>query len=87
MPDGKYTQTWKPHYDKTSCRDFQQLMTKHERWVAAADMLSAARSDAGIVDALPSDSAVTEFAVGIDTVCTANQKLTIAEVAAGLYLG
>ncbi len=85
LAEGKYTQTWKAHYDVTSCHAYQQVMTPHERWVAAADMLSAARTGSGINEVLPPDPLVDGFAEGIDMVCTANPKFTIALAAAGLY--
>jgi len=85
LPEGKYTQTWKARYDVTSCHAYQQVMTPHERWVAAADMLSAARTGSGIDEVLPPDPLVDGFAEGIDMVCTANPKFSIALAAAGLY--
>ena len=84
VPEGKYTQTWKPHYDKTSCKDYQHVMTPHERWVAAADMLVAARSTI-TNEVFPPDPLVDGYAEGIDMVCTANPKFNIALAAAGLY--
>lgn len=85
VPEGKYTQTWKPRYDETSCKAYQTVMTPHERWVAAADMLSAARASSGINELLPPDPLVDGFAEGIDMVCIANPTFNIALAAAGFY--
>jgi len=81
----KYRQTWPNQYEDTSCATYGNGMTAKERWVAAADMLTAARSDSGSNEALPEDSMVDEFESGIDEVCAANPDLTLALAAAGLY--
>ena len=85
VPESKYTQTWTRRYDKTSCKQYQSVMTPHQRWVAAAEMLTAARQQAGSNEIVAPDALVDGFAEGIDMACTANRKFNIALAAAGLY--
>lgn len=65
----KYTQTWKTPYGTTTCAQFRNEMTDHQRWVMAVDMLVGARKvnskDAG----MPSDAMVDEFEGGLKNVC------------------
>lgn len=59
-------------------------MTDDQQWVAAADMLTGARSaDGG--DDLPSDSLVDEFQAGVTEACVI-PSMKLAEIGAGLYL-
>lgn len=81
---GKYDQTWSKQYSDTTCDDWTGEMDDHQQWVAAADMLSGARSADG-EDGLPSDSMITEFQGGITTACVV-PTMAFNEVAAGLYV-
>jgi hypothetical protein len=83
---GPYEQTWKQGYGETTCREWLVEMNSHERFVAAADMLVAARRVDG-ADDLPADSLIRTFEMSIGQVCAADAEgiLTIAEVAASLY--
>jgi hypothetical protein len=80
---GKYEQTWRTSYASTTCADWQRELDGHERWVAAGDMLTAARSD----DVRPSDDLIDSFAKFIASDCTEISPPTrsIAAVAAQIY--
>lgn len=82
-PD-KYKQTWATPYDSTTCTDYTTQLTASQRWAAAADMLTGARSRDGAKE-MPSDELVTTFMGGIDTACVV-ETMTITDVAVGLYL-
>ncbi|GHA01387.1 hypothetical protein ACFOOM_12195 [Streptomyces echinoruber] len=83
-PD-KYEQTWKRPYSNTTCGDFLSGMNGHERWVTAADMLSAARrSDGG--SGLPADSEITRFQKDMSAACEGSADAKVTEIGAALYL-
>lgn len=83
---GPYEQTWRQSYGETDCREWRLEMNDHERFVAAADMLLAARRADGAGD-LPPDDLIRSFQAAIADVCEADTEgiVTIAEVAAGTY--
>lgn len=83
----KYKQTWAKSYRATTCTDWQGQMTAEQRWAAAADMLTGARSKDGSDD-LPPDELVDTFEAGVTTVCStpSMDTLNLAEVGATLYL-
>lgn len=83
---GPYEQTWRQSYGETDCREWRLEMDDHERFVAAADMLLAARRADGAGD-LPPDDLIRSFQAAIADVCEADTEgiVTIAEVAAGIY--
>lgn len=65
---GKYEQTWTRGYDVTTCTEWSKKMDDHQRWVAAADMLTNAR---GVwkIGTMPSDSLIDTFEADIDMNC------------------
>jgi hypothetical protein len=78
----KYTQTWSQPYAQTTCAQFLTEMTESQRWVMAADILTAARNmkqDTG----LPPETLVTEFEQGLESGCVID---TTAMTDAGLTL-
>ncbi|MDO9485682.1 MAG: hypothetical protein Q7K25_06445 [Actinomycetota bacterium] len=83
----KYEQTWTTPYDQTPCGDYTLGMTEKERWVAAADMLLASRSDAGISDELPPDAMVDEFKASLALACSANEDVELAVAGAAVFSG
>jgi len=83
-PD-KYTQTWATDYASTTCTDYTTVMSAHQRWAAAADMLTGARNKGDGGTGMPSDELVTTFMGGVDTACVV-PTMTITDVAVGLYL-
>lgn len=83
---GPYEQTWTQSYGETDCREWRVEMNSHERYVAAADMLLAARRADGAGD-LPPESMIRSFEMAIGQACAADTEgaVSIAEVAAGIY--
>ena len=83
---GKYDQTWSTAYGETSCLDWTSGMDAHQRSVAAADMLLAARRSDGDEE-LPDDALIGLFEDSIDEVCRTDTEgiISIAEAAASLY--
>jgi hypothetical protein len=84
--DDKYEQTWPESYSSTTCRKWNEEMTRDQQWTAAADMLTGARNKGdGGEGGLPPDLLVDEFMGGITTACVM-PDMSLAEVGAGLYL-
>lgn len=84
-PPGKLEQTWSQDYADTTCAEWAGQMDNHQRFVAAADMLTGARNKHG-GSGLPPDSLIETFQSGISNVCTAEESLGITDAAVGLYL-
>lgn len=80
----KFTQTWPKSYGSTTCNDWLNTMTEKQKFVAAADLLTQARSNDG-GSGLPPDSMTATFASGITTVCVV-PTMTMPDAAAGLYV-
>ncbi len=81
---GKYDQTWSKNYGDTTCLEFKTTMTKHERWAAAADMLTSAWQVDGL-GGMPSDELITTFRQGVETACVID-TMTVADTGTLLYL-
>lgn len=84
----KYVQTWTKAYAETTCADWHQVMTPHERFVMAADLLLSVYRREQADAEIPSDILVSRFETGIGGACAdAGEQLGIkvAEVAALLY--
>lgn len=81
----KYKQTWPKNYSATTCAEFKTKMTEHQRWVTAADMLSAARSKDDASADMPADSLVDTFESGLNNACVIDSE-NMAEMGATLYL-
>lgn len=82
---GKFDQTWPSAYSDTTCADWNGRMSSHERFVAAADMLTGARNKGDGGTGLPSDALIEEFEGGITNVCV-KPTMTLTDAAVGLYL-
>lgn len=81
----KYKQTWTKNYGQTSCSELHSVMTAHQRWAAAADMLSAARhADSGTTD-MPEDSLVTKFLGQVDAYCDSGDYASVADAGGNVY--
>jgi hypothetical protein len=63
-------------------------MTEHQKFVAAADMLTGARNKGDGGTGLPPESLITEFESGITNVCQSSKlsSQSLADIGAGLYL-
>jgi hypothetical protein len=84
----KYLQTWTKAYGETTCTDWHQTMSAHERFVMAADMLLGAHRRENADAAIPSDILVTRFEMGIGGACAdagEQSGIKVSEVAALLY--
>jgi hypothetical protein len=57
-----------------------------QRSAAAADMLTGARNKGDGGKGLPPDRLIDQFETGLETVCTADATMSLADVGAGLYL-
>lgn len=84
----KYTQTWSKDYSATSCKDWNDRMTDHQQFAAAADMLSAARDKRDGGSGVAPDDLIEQFQTDVTAVCTTNvgSREDIAEVGASVYL-
>jgi hypothetical protein len=82
----KYEQTWSKSYSETTCGEFMESMAPQQRSAAAADMLTGARNKGDGGEGLPPDRLIDEFESGLDTVCTAEATMSLADAGAGLYL-
>ena len=82
---GKYDQTWSKNYSDTTCLEFRTSMTEQQRWAAAADMLTGARTKGDGITGMPSDQLVTTFLQGVKTACVVD-TMSVAETGATLYL-
>lgn len=80
----KYTQTWSTPYAETTCAAFMTQMTDMQRWVLAADVLTAARNTKQNTG-LPSDSMITEFEQGLESVCDVD-SMVMTDAGRGLYM-
>src|SRR6476646_4219247 len=83
----KFNQTWTTNYGKTTCRQWFSVMTGHETFVAAADMLVNARATSNKNAAPPSDDLINSFKAEIDQACHRLETITIIDAAAGVYMG
>ena len=81
----KYKQTWSKTYASTTCQEWKSAMSDKQQWVAAADMLTAARNKKDGGNGLPPDALVTTFQGGITTSCVV-PSAKVAEIGAALYL-
>jgi hypothetical protein len=80
-------QTWTKNYGETTCAEWNGRMTEHERYVAAADILTSARTyDGGT--GLPPELLLRRFQGDVTEACSAAlaENLTVAEVGATVYL-
>jgi len=79
---GKFEQTWKKNYTKTTCAEWTDSMNEHETFVAASDMLlDLRRADDPNSGLLP--DVINEFKQGITKACVGD--LTISDVAVVVY--
>lgn len=85
-PGSKYDQTWSGSYGLTICRDWNDVMTDSQQWVAAADMLTGARNKRDGGEGRPPDSLVTRFQAGITEACSVDESQQLPEIAVGVYL-
>ncbi|SKA87063.1 hypothetical protein SAMN06295879_1025 [Agreia bicolorata] len=81
---GELEQTWTTSYAETTCSDWNSLMDDHQRYVAAADILTSARNKIDGGTGLPPESMISEFRRGITTVCVV-PSMTLLEATYGLY--
>ena len=81
----KYDQTWPKSYSNTTCTEWNSDMTSQQQFAAAADMLTGARNKGDGGTGLPADAMISDFQLGLTTVCVV-PSLSLAEVGAGLYL-
>lgn len=64
----KYEQTWKTPYPKTTCRDWETKMTKHENFVMAGDIIFDSWPE-NQRDHLPDDAVINEMVRIITKFC------------------
>lgn len=83
---GKFDQTWAKKIGDTTCGDWHNTMIKHERFVAAADMLVSMQSADGGKDVLPEDSLINDFTTNISTACEADANQNVADIGATVYV-
>lgn len=82
----KFDQTSTKKIGDTTCGDWHKSMKKHERFVAAADMLVSMQSADGGKDVLPDDSLINDFAADISTACKADLAQGITDIGATVYV-
>lgn len=79
---GKYDSDWADNAGDTTCRQWRGRMSGHQRFVMAADMLSATiYKDAS---RLPPDSDVRDFAKGVTTACEPAPSMSVAEIGSAM---
>lgn len=83
---GKYEQTWPHSYAKTTCGQFLAKMNAHQRFVAAADMLSGARDNGDGGHGVAPDKLIRKFIADVDDACGVTTSSKLADIAAGIYL-
>ena len=64
-----YTQTWTKAYGATTCADWRDIMSEHQKFVMAADILYASQKKVEPEIGLPSDSLVGQFQGQIQGLC------------------
>lgn len=83
---GKFDQTWTKKIGNTTCGDWRGSMNQHEKFVAAADMLTSSRTADGGKEAVPPDSLINDFAAKISTACEPDAHQGVSDIAATVYI-
>ncbi len=80
-----YEQTWPKPYDKTSCAEWQSVMTQDQRLAAAGDMLWEHLSKNGATGR-PGNQALTDFETVIGQGCDNSPAKSLSAVGRGIGL-
>lgn len=80
----KYTQTWATSYSETTCSDWVNKMTEHQKFVAAADILTSARDKIDGGTGVAPDDLIRRFESDITTGCV-EPTVTLTDASYVIY--
>lgn len=77
----KFTQTWTKPYGQTTCGDWRDTMTEHQKFVMAADILLTSQRKLKANAPIPNDGLIGQFQGQVQGLCLTHATDDVTTVA------